>query len=105
MRIFLDTANLDEIRSGLEQGLVDGVTTNPSLVAKEKCSFRERVIEICELVQGPVSAEVTATDTAGMLEQAREITSWSEHVVVKVPLITDGLRAIKQLSKEGIRIN
>ena len=105
MRIFLDTANLDEIRSGLEQGLVDGVTTNPSLVAKEKCSFRERVIEICELVQGPVSAEVTATDTAGMLEQAREIASWSEHVVVKVRLITDGLRAIKQLSKEGIRIN
>lgn len=105
MKIFLDTANLDEIRAGVEQGLVDGVTTNPSLVAKEHCKFKERVIEICELVKGPVSAEVTATDTAGMVEQAREISGWNEHVVVKIPLIPAGLSAIRQLSGEGIRTN
>jgi len=105
MRIFLDTANLDEIRAGVEQGLVDGVTTNPSLVAKEQCKFKERVIEICELVQGPVSAEVTATDTAGMVSEARQISAWHEHVVVKIPLIPAGLSAIRQLSGEGIRTN
>ena len=105
MRIFLDTANLDEIRAGVEQGLVDGVTTNPSLVAKEQCKFKERVIEICELVQGPVSAEVTAMDTAGMVSEAREISSWNEHIVVKIPLIPAGLSAIRQLSGEGIRTN
>lgn len=105
MRIFLDTANLDEIRAGVEQGLVDGVTTNPSLVAREKCRFKERVIEICELVQGPVSAEATATDTAGMVSEAREISSWHEHVVVKIPLIPAGLGAIRQLATEGIRTN
>jgi len=105
MKIFLDTANLDEIKAGMELGLVDGVTTNPSLVAKEHCKFRERVIEICELVRGPVSAEVTATDTEGMLAEAREIAGWSKYVVVKIPLIPDGLRAIKQLSGEGIKTN
>jgi transaldolase len=105
MKIFLDTANLEEIRSGMELVLVDGVTTNPSLVAKEQCKFRERVIEICELVRGPVSAEVTATDTEGILGEAREIAAWSKYVVVKVPLIPDGLRAIRQLSTEGIKTN
>jgi len=105
MKIFLDTANLDEIRSGMELGLVDGVTTNPSLVAKEQCRFKDRVIEICELVRGPVSAEVTAIDTEGMLSEAREIAQWSKYVVVKIPLITDGLRAIRQLAGEGIRTN
>jgi transaldolase len=105
MQIFLDTANLDEIRAGMDAGLVDGVTTNPSLVAKEKCRFRDRVVEICELVQGPVSAEVTALDTAGMVSQGRDIASWHEHVVVKVPLIPAGLAAIRQLSDDGIRTN
>jgi transaldolase len=110
MQIFLDTANLEEIRQGVELGLVDGVTTNPSLVAKEQkpgapVRFRERVVEICELVQGPVSAEVTATDYAGIMDQAHDIASWHGHVVVKVPLIADGLRAIRSLSKEGIRTN
>jgi transaldolase len=105
MKIFLDTANLDEIRAGMELGLVDGVTTNPSLVAKEHCGFKQRVIEICELVQGPVSAEVTAVDTEGMLNQAREISGWSKHVVVKIPLIPEGLRAIRQLDREGIETN
>ena len=105
MKIFLDTANLDEIRSAVELGLIDGVTTNPSLVAKEKCKFKDRVIEICELVQGPTSAEVTATDTAGMISEAREIAAWHKHVVIKIPLIPAGLAAIKQLSGEGIRTN
>lgn len=105
MKIFLDTANLDEIRAGMELGLVDGVTTNPTLVAREKCKFKDRVIEICELVQGPVSAEVTATHYEGMLDEAREISSWSKYVVVKVPLIADGLRAIRQLGREGIETN
>jgi transaldolase len=105
MKIFLDTANLEEIRAGMDLGLVDGVTTNPSLVAKEQCRFKDRVIEICELVRGPVSAEVTATDTEGMLSEAREISQWSKYVVVKIPLITAGLRAIRQLASEGIRTN
>ncbi len=105
MKIFLDTANLDEIRAGMELGLVDGVTTNPTLVAREQCKFKDRVIEICELVQGPVSAEVTATNFEGMLEEAREISSWSKYVVVKVPLIAEGLRAIRQLTREGIETN
>ncbi|MBN2083557.1 fructose-6-phosphate aldolase [bacterium] len=105
MKIFLDTANLDEIRAGVEQGLVDGVTTNPSLVAKEQCKFKDRVIEICEVVGGPVSAEVTATDTAGMISEAREISGWHQHVVVKIPLIPAGLSAIRVLAQEGIRTN
>jgi len=105
MKIFLDTANLDEIRAGMALGLVDGVTTNPSLVAKERCGFKQRVIEICELVKGPVSAEVTATDYEGMLSQAREIAAWSKYVVVKIPLIAEGLKAIRTLAAEGIRTN
>ena len=105
MKIFLDTANLDEIRAGMALGIVDGVTTNPSLVAKEKCQFKPRVIEICELVKGPVSAEVTATDYAGMLREAREIAQWSPYVVVKIPLLADGLKAIKTLAAEGIKTN
>jgi transaldolase len=105
MKIFLDTANLDEIRAGMALGLVDGVTTNPSLVAKEKCRFKPRVLEICELVKGPVSAEVTATDYDGILKEGRELAGWSEYVVVKVPLIAEGLKAIKTLSAEGIKTN
>jgi transaldolase len=110
MQIFLDTATRGEIKEGASLGLVDGVTTNPSLVAKEQkpgapVKFKERVIEICELVQGPVSAEVTAVDYDGILEQAHDIATWHEHVVVKVPLIEAGLRAIKQLSSEGIKTN
>ncbi len=105
MEIFLDTANLDEIRAGVAMGLVDGVTTNPSLVSKENCSFRERVVEICEIVEGPVSAEVVATDFDGMLKQAHVIAAWHKHVVVKIPLIPEGLKAIRRLSEEGIRTN
>lgn len=105
MKIFLDTANLEEIRQGVEMGVVDGVTTNPSLVAKEQCKFRDRVMDICNLVHGPVSAEVISTDTEGMLNEARDISRWHEHVVVKIPLIADGIKAIRQLSEEGVRTN
>jgi transaldolase len=105
MQIFIDTANLDEIRHAAEMGVLDGVTTNPSLVAKEKCNFRERVLEICNIVDGPVSAEVVAVDTAGILREGREIAAWHRNIVVKVPLIDDGIKAIVQFTKEGIRTN
>jgi transaldolase len=105
MLIFLDTANIEEIRQGTAMGLVDGVTTNPSLIAREKRKFRECIIEICKTVDGDVSAEVIAPDTAGMIKEAREIASWAENIVVKIPLTTDGLRAVSTLAEEGIRCN
>jgi transaldolase len=106
MKFFLDTANLDEIRQGVSFGVIDGITTNPTLVAKEKRPFREHVIEICNIVKnGEVSAEVVATDTAGILRQAREIATWHPNVIVKIPTIPDGVRALSVLSKEGIRVN
>ncbi|MBZ5659778.1 MAG: fructose-6-phosphate aldolase [Acidobacteriia bacterium] len=106
MKFFLDTANLDEIRQGVSFGVIDGITTNPTLVAKEKRPFREHVIEICNIVKnGEVSAEVVATDTAGILRQAREIATWHPNVIVKIPTIPDGVRALSILSKEGIRVN
>ncbi len=105
MKIFLDTANLDEIRKGVEWGVVDGVTTNPTLIAREKAPFKERIKEICEVVKGPVSAEVTALDWKGMVEEAKELAKIDEHVVIKIPLTQDGVRAIKALSVEGIRTN
>lgn len=105
MQIFLDTANVDEIRQGVAMGLVDGVTTNPSLVAREKRKFRECIEEICSLVDGPVSAEVTATDTEGMIREAREISSWAENIVVKIPIVPEGLVAVRALADEGIRTN
>jgi transaldolase len=106
MKFFLDTANLDEIRQGVSLGVIDGVTTNPTLVAKEKRPFREHVIEICNIVKnGAVSAEVVSTDTASILREAREIATWHPSVVVKIPTIPDGVRALSILSKEGIRVN
>jgi transaldolase len=106
MKIFLDTANLDEIRQGVALGVVDGVTTNPTLVAKEGKPFREHILEICEIVKdGVVNAEVVSTDTAGMLREAHEIVTWHPNIVVKIPMTTDGVRALAQLSKEGIRVN
>ncbi|KUK79128.1 transaldolase [Mesotoga sp. Brook.08.YT.4.2.5.1] len=105
MKIFLDTANIDEIREGMKLGLVDGVTTNPTLVSRESVKFEQRVVEICETVRGPVSAEVTATDFENMVSQARELASLSEYVVVKIPMTKDGMRAVKTLSGEGIRTN
>jgi transaldolase len=106
MKFFLDTANLEEIRQGVSLGVIDGVTTNPTLVAKEKRPFREHILEICKIVKdGVVNAEVVSTDTAGILREAREITTWHPNIVVKVPAIPDGVRALSVLSKEGIRVN
>jgi len=105
MKIFLDTANIDEIRQGVEWGIVDGVTTNPTLIAKEGADFERRVKEICELVQGPVSAEVISLNWAEMVEEARKLAKIDDHVVVKIPMTPDGIRAVKVLSTEGIRTN
>lgn len=105
MKFFLDTANVDQIRQAAAWGILDGVTTNPSLVAKEGRKFEEVIREICSIVQGPVSAEVTALDAEGMVQQARELASWSPNVVVKIPLIPEGIKAVRILSREGIRCN
>jgi len=105
MKFFLDTANVGEIRQAAGLGLLDGVTTNPSLVAKEGRPFEELIHEICELVQGPVSAEVVATDADGMLEEARRLAAIHEHVVVKCPLTREGLKATRTLADEDIRVN
>lgn len=106
MRLFLDTANIDEIREVARMGVLAGVTTNPTLMAKESgVSYRDRVVEICEVVGGPVSAECTSRDLAGLLEEGREIAAWHEHVVVKIPIDEVGLAATSTLAKEGIKIN
>jgi transaldolase len=106
MKFFLDTANLDEIRQAVALGVLDGITTNPTLVAKEKRQFRELILEICEVVKpGVVNAEVVSTDTAGMLREGREIATWHPNVIVKVPMTPDGIRAVVTLAKEGIRTN
>ncbi len=106
MKFFLDTANLNEIREGAALGLVDGVTTNPSLVAKEGgVDFSAHVAAICEIVRGDVSAEVTSLDAEGMLREGREYAAIAKNVVVKCPLTADGLKATRQLTAEGIRVN
>lgn len=105
MKFFLDTANVDEIRQAAELGLIDGVTTNPSLVAKEGRPFEELIHEICEIVQGPVSAEVLAVEAQEMITEGRRLAAIHEHVVVKCPLIREGLKATRALSDEGIRVN
>lgn len=106
MKFFLDTANLDEIRRGMSFGVIDGVTTNPTLIAKEKKPFREHILEICDTVKdGAVSAEVVSTDTENILREGREIATWHPNIVVKIPCIPDGVRALSILSKEGIRVN
>ncbi|BBM68652.1 fructose-6-phosphate aldolase [Rhodothermus marinus] len=106
MKFFLDTADLDEIREAASLGILDGVTTNPTLIRKAGArDFHEHIYQICELVEGDVSAEVTATDYEGMLREARELARIHERVVVKIPLIAEGIRAIKTLTEEGIRTN
>jgi len=106
LKFFLDTANVDEIRQGVEMGLVDGVTTNPTLVAREKRKFKETIIEIAELVApGPVSAEVTALTADDMVSEAREISEWAKNIVIKIPMITEGMKAVQRLSKEDIKTN
>ena len=106
MKIFLDTANLDEIRQGVALGVVDGVTTNPTLVAKENKPFRRHILDICEVLKnGVVNAEVVSTDFDGIMREAHEVASWHPNIVVKIPMIPDGVRALSALSKEGIRVN
>ena len=105
MKIFLDTANVTEIREGIALGVVDGVTTNPSLAAKEKRPFRPLVEEICSIVPGDVSLEVVATDFDGMVKEGEELAQVAPNVVVKVPMTADGLKAVKYLSGKGIRLN
>ena len=105
MKFFIDTADLDEIREANEMGVLDGVTTNPTHISKEEGTFEEIILEICELVDGPVSAEVVSTEWRLMLEEARHLASIHDNVVVKVPITLDGLKAIRACSDEGIRTN
>ena len=106
MRIFLDTANIDEIRQAAKLGVLSGVTTNPSLVAKEKRQDMKAVIqEIASIVDGPISAEVLSLEPEAMIQEAREVSSWSPNVAVKIPISASGLEAISVLSKEGIKTN
>jgi transaldolase len=105
MKIFLDTASVAEIREGVALGVVDGVTTNPSLIAREKRPFRPLVEEICALVPGDVSLEVVATDFDGMVKEGEELAQIAQNVVVKCPLTKDGLKAVKYLSGRGIKVN
>lgn len=105
MKFFIDTANTDEIRQANAMGLVDGVTTNPSLVAKTGRPFQEVIEEICSIVDGPISAEATATDTEGLVSQARDLAKIHKNIVVKIPLTLEGLAAVRTLSSEGIKTN
>lgn len=105
MKFFIDTANIDEIRKGVDMGMVDGVTTNPSLIAKEKKPFEAILKEICETVDGPISAEVISLDAEGMLEEGRKLAALHANIVIKVPMITEGLKAVKRFTDEGIKTN
>lgn len=105
MKFFLDTANIDEIKRVNDLGLVDGVTTNPTLIAKEGKDFETVIKEITSVVDGPVSAEVVALDYDGMVKEAREVAAWADNVVVKVPMTEEGLKAVNTLSQEGIKTN
>lgn len=105
MKLYLDTANIKEIQEGAKLGLIDGVTTNPSLVAKEGRSFKEMLLEICKMVDGPISAEVVAIESEAMVKEGRDLAKVHKNIVVKVPLIPEGLRATRQLAAEGICVN
>jgi transaldolase len=106
MKFFLDTANLDEIRNAAAFGLADGVTTNPSLIAKEgNVDFKEHIAAICQIVSGPVSAECTSEDAEGMISQGRDYSTIAPNVVIKCPLTREGLKATNKLSREGIKVN
>jgi transaldolase len=105
MQIFIDSADIEEIRDAAAMGVVDGVTTNPSLVAKTGRPFKEVLVDICEVVDGPISAEVVSTDYDGIMKEARDLASMHKNIVVKVPLIAEGLKAVRSLTHEGIRTN
>lgn len=105
MQIFIDSADIEEIRDAAAMGVIDGVTTNPSLVAKTGRPFKDVLVDICEVVDGPISAEVISTDYEGMITEARALAKMHENIVVKVPLIAEGLKAVRTLTDEGIRTN
>jgi transaldolase len=105
MKFFIDTANIDEIKQANELGLLDGVTTNPTLVSKEKKNFEQLIEEICKIVDGPVSAEVTSLEAEGMVKEARHLSKIAPNVVIKIPMITEGIKATKILSGENIKTN
>ena len=105
MKIFLDTANIDEIKEGASWGIVDGVTTNPSLIAREGRDFKEVVKEICEIIDGPISAEVISEDSEGMIAEAKELVKIHKNIVIKIPMTVEGLKAVSVLSKENIKTN
>jgi transaldolase len=105
MKFFIDTANIDEIKEANSMGMVDGVTTNPSLIAKEGRDFKEIIKEICEIVNGPISAEVISINFEGMVKEARELSKIHDNIVVKIPLLVDGLKATRILAEEGIKTN
>ncbi|MDJ0722689.1 MAG: fructose-6-phosphate aldolase [Desulfobacterales bacterium] len=105
MKFFIDTANIDEIKDAHSMGMVDGVTTNPTLIAREGRNFKEVITEICEIVDGPISAEVIGLETDGMVAEARELAKIHTNIVVKIPMTTDGLKAVRILAAEGIKTN
>jgi len=105
MKFFIDTANIDEIKEAHSMGMVDGVTTNPTLIAKEGRDFEEIIKEICEIVDGPISAEVISVETEGMLNEARRLSKIHDNIVVKIPMTVDGLKATRRLTEEGIKTN
>jgi len=105
MKFFIDTANIDEIKEAHSMGMVDGVTTNPSLIAKEGRDFEEIIRDICAIVDGPISAEVISIDADGMIKEARQLAKIHENIVVKIPMTVDGLKATRRLAEEGIKTN
>lgn len=105
MKFFIDTANIGEIREAQALGILDGVTTNPSLIAKEGKPFKATILEICNTVDGPISVEVTALDAKAMIEQGREFATWHKNVVVKLPTTREGVKACKHLTDNGIKVN
>nr|PZN02150.1 MAG: fructose-6-phosphate aldolase [Bacillota bacterium] len=105
MELFLDTANVNEIREAASLGVISGVTTNPTLVSKEGRDFKETIMEIAGIVDGPISAEVISLDADGMVKEGLDIASWHPNIVVKIPMTWEGLKAVKELSKRGIRTN
>lgn len=105
MKFFIDTANLEEIKKAVDMGMVDGVTTNPSLIARENKPFVEIIKDICKIVDGPINAEVIALDAEGMVREGRELAAIHANIVVKIPMTTEGLKAVKKLADEKIRTN
>lgn len=105
MKFFIDTANIDEIKRGVDMGMVDGVTTNPSLIAKENKPFIDILKDICAVVDGPISAEVVSLEAEGMVKEAKELVKLNDNIVIKIPMIVEGLKATKMLTAEGIKTN